>query len=64
MMPIGSYTVFDCPACGALHPVYFDGYSGIDGDYVCECPVAGRLELSDEPDGMYREVVSVAQEAP
>lgn len=61
MMTAGIFTVFDCPACGDLHPVHFDGYAGIDGDDVCDCPVAGRLELSGI-DGVLREVVAVVRE--
>jgi hypothetical protein len=59
-MVAGSWTVLDCPVCGCLHPVYFDGYAGIDGDDVCDCPVAGRLELTDI-DGRLREVVSIVR---
>lgn len=62
-MPVGSWTVADCPACGHLHPVHFDEFAGIDGDDVFDCPVAGRVELSDveamEDRITYREVVSV-----
>jgi len=61
-MIVDSWTVLDCPACGALHPVHFDSYAGIDGDYVTDCPVDGRLELSDEPHTKFREVVSVSSE--
>jgi hypothetical protein len=59
MMPYGNWTVLDCLACGDLHPVFFDGYAGIDGDDVCDCPVAGRIELSDLDKIKLREVVSV-----
>jgi len=62
MMRERVYTVLDCPVCGDLHPVHFDGYAGIDGDHVCDCPVAGRLELADVPDGELRDVVVVAPE--
>lgn len=58
--PIRFLRVVDCPVCGDLHPVYFDGYAGIDGDDVCVCPVAGKLEMSDmSTETLYREVVSV-----
>jgi hypothetical protein len=39
MMHAGVWTVVSCTECGDLHPVYFDGYAGIDGDDVCDCPV-------------------------
>lgn len=51
--------VMDCPACGCLHPVVFDGHAGIDGDNVCDCNVAGRIELSNVQDARLREVVFV-----
>lgn len=57
----GTYLVFDCPVCGDLHPTRFDGYAGIDGDYVVECPDVGRLELS-RVGGALREVVAVLPE--
>jgi hypothetical protein len=59
MMSTGSWTVLDCSVCRCLHPVFFDGYAGIDGDDVIDCPVAGRLELSDVDHPCLREVVSV-----
>jgi hypothetical protein len=46
-MQPGNWTVAKCPACGDLHPIHFDGYAGIDGAHVFDCPVAGRLEISD-----------------
>jgi hypothetical protein len=62
MMVSGKFIVGDCPTCGALHPVYFDGYAGIDGDDVMDCPVAGKLELSDLDHVPLREVVSIKRE--
>lgn len=61
MMTLGSWTVIDCGACGALHPVCFDGYAGLDGDDVYECPVVGRVELSslEGERVVLREIVSV-----
>ena len=61
MIPVGSWRVLDCPACSCLHPIFFDGYAGIDGDDVCDCPVAGRIELSSLDDDriQLREVVSI-----
>ena len=52
MMRPGSWTVVSCPECGDLHPVY----AGID---VCDCPVAGRLELEGLPRTSFRELVVV-----
>jgi hypothetical protein len=59
MMHAGVWTVVSCTECGDLHPVYFDGYAGIDGDDVCDCPVAGKLELADMPYVRLRELVVV-----
>jgi hypothetical protein len=39
------FHVHDCRCCGNLHVVVFDPCAGIDGDYVCECPDAGTIEL-------------------
>jgi|HubBroStandDraft_1064217.scaffolds.fasta_scaffold190185_3 hypothetical protein len=49
--------VVDCPVCGNLHPVRFDGYAGIDGDYVTDCPECGSMELIDFPNAHLRQVV-------
>lgn len=58
-MPAGTWTVVDCGACGSLHPVFWDGYAGIDGDHVYDCPVVGRKELGE---CTLRTVVSVEPE--
>ena len=56
------FIVINCPACGDLHPVYFDERAGIDGDAVYDCQVAGRQ--STTTGDSFREVVSCAQEEP
>jgi hypothetical protein len=39
------FHVVDCRHCGNLHVVRFEPRAGIDGDYVCDCPEAGTIEL-------------------
>jgi hypothetical protein len=60
MMSQGKFTVIDCPACDDLHPVYFDEATGIDGDTVYDCPVAGQRSV--EVENSLRVVVSVGPE--